>query len=162
LHVSLFLNGSRGCTWQCFRRLLVTSAASRCLCDGQAGGREWIEVGRPDVVSGDDAFGFNYSRLQVPMRDARLQSVEVIGNLFWICRVVRNHGLHTPPRVASALLWRSQSTSAYLFQLKRSFVRPGTQRSKNLTIEKEHLSPNPERNVASISSCLQAQTCDLP
>ena len=84
----VFLNGSRGRTWQCFPRLLVTSAASGCLCDGQAG-REWIEVGRPDVSG-----------------DARLPSVEVIGNLFWNCRVVRNHGLHTPPKVASVLLWQ--------------------------------------------------------
>ena len=52
LHMSLLLNSSREHTWYCsFPRLLVTSAASGCLCDGQAKvlhchvfSGKWIEV----------------------------------------------------------------------------------------------------------------------
>ena len=81
----------------------MTSAASGCLCDGQAG-REWIEVGRPDVSG-----------------DARLPSVEVIGNLFG-----------TAVSSVTTAYTHLQKSHQYCFgssQLKRSFARPGTQRS---------------------------------
>lgn len=83
----------------------MTSAASGCLCDGQAG-REWIEVGRPDVSG-----------------DARLPSVEVIGNLFGSAvSSVTTAYTHTHLQESHQHCFGSS-------QFKRSFARPGTQRS---------------------------------